>query len=129
MTELGEGLAALARLGADFTTDGLILYARLATATTDLDFMRLEGIDDRIALAERAVFLTVLIEPAVRLLRRLAQEVANHRRHHRRGPGHGDTGPHGQPLTCTAETDLFSYGETDRFPTDVRAVTSDKGKR
>lgn len=84
---LAESLAALTRLGADYTTDDLIPYARLATATADLDFMRLEGIDDRIALAERAVFLTVLFEPVVRLLRRLAQEDANHRRHHRRASG------------------------------------------
>ncbi|WP_326663157.1 MerR family transcriptional regulator [Streptomyces canus] len=87
---LAESLAALARLGADYTTDDLIPYARLATATADLDFMRLDGIDDRIALAERAVFLTVLFEPVVRLLRRLAQEDANHRRHHRRASGRSE---------------------------------------
>ncbi|MET7783918.1 MerR family transcriptional regulator [Streptomyces mirabilis] len=81
---LAESLAALARLGAEYTTDDLLPYARLATSTADLDFEQFDGIDDRIALAERAVVLTVLFEPVVRLLRRLAQEDANHRRHHRR---------------------------------------------
>ncbi|MGW7202638.1 hypothetical protein [Streptomyces sp. NPDC054837] len=41
-------------------------------------------------LAERAVVLTVLFEPVVRLLRRLAQEDANHRRHQRRACGRGE---------------------------------------
>ncbi|WP_046262433.1 MerR family transcriptional regulator [Streptomyces sp. WM6386] len=88
---LAESLAALSRLGSEFTADDLVPYARLATATADLDFAQLDGIEDRIALAERAVVLTVLFEPVVRLLRRLAQEDANHRRHDRRacGPGEG----------------------------------------
>ncbi|WP_433919676.1 hypothetical protein OIE50_36795 [Streptomyces canus] len=38
----------------------------------------------------RAVFLTVAFEPVVRLLRRLAQEDANHRRHHRRASGESE---------------------------------------
>jgi hypothetical protein len=80
---LAESLAALSRLGTDYTADDLIPYARLATSTADLDFAQFEGIEDRIALAERAVVLTVLFEPVVRLLRRLAQEDANHRRHDR----------------------------------------------
>ncbi|MEU5889005.1 hypothetical protein ABZ835_19500 [Streptomyces sp. NPDC047461] len=46
--------------------------------------------EDRIALAERAVVLTVLFEPVVRQLRRLAQEDANHRRHARRACGRGE---------------------------------------
>ncbi|MFG3512187.1 hypothetical protein [Streptomyces bobili] len=53
-------------------------------------FAQFEGIEDRIALAERAVVLTVLFEPVVRLLRRLAQEDANHRRHHRRACERGE---------------------------------------
>ncbi|WBO69173.1 MerR family transcriptional regulator [Streptomyces camelliae] len=81
---LAASLAALRRVGADYTADDLLPYARLATSTADLDFAQLDGIEDRIALAERAVVLTVLFEPVVRLLRRLAQEDANHRRHHRR---------------------------------------------
>ncbi|MEU1193311.1 MerR family transcriptional regulator [Streptomyces sp. NPDC005859] len=81
---LAESLAALSRLGTDYTADDLIPYAQLATSTADLDFAQFEGIEDRIALAERAVVLTVLFEPVVRLLRRLAQEDANHRRHDRR---------------------------------------------
>jgi DNA-binding transcriptional MerR regulator len=87
---LADSLAALGRLGADFTVDDLVPYARLATATAELDFAQLDGIEDRIALAERAVFLTVLFEPVVRLLRRLAQEDANHRRHHRRACRRGE---------------------------------------
>ncbi|MEV7889588.1 MerR family transcriptional regulator [Streptomyces sp. NPDC002817] len=87
---LAESLAALNRLGADYTADDLIPYARLATSTADLDFAQFEGIEDRIALAERAVVLTVLFEPVVRLLRRLAQEDANHRRHDRRACGRGE---------------------------------------
>ncbi|MES5823747.1 MerR family transcriptional regulator [Streptomyces sp. RG80] len=87
---LAESLAALSRLGTDYTADDLIPYARLATATADLDFAQFDGIEDRIALAERAVVLTVLFEPVVRLLRRLAQEDANHRRHGRRACGRGE---------------------------------------
>ncbi|MGW7647586.1 hypothetical protein [Streptomyces bobili] len=64
--------------------------AGAATSTADLDFAQFEGIEDRIALAERAVVLTVLFEPVVRLLRRLAQEDANHRRHHRRACERGE---------------------------------------
>jgi DNA-binding transcriptional MerR regulator len=87
---LAASLAALGRLGADYTADDLLPYAQLATATADLDFAQLDGIEDRIALAERAVVLTVLFEPVVRLLRRLAQEDANHRRHHRRACRRGE---------------------------------------
>ncbi|MET7842557.1 MerR family transcriptional regulator [Streptomyces sp. NPDC005356] len=87
---LAASLAALGRLGSDYTADDLIPYARLATSTADLDFAQLDGIEDRIALAERAVVLTALFEPVVRLLRRLAQEDANHRRHHRRARGRGE---------------------------------------
>lgn len=88
---LAESLATLSRLGTDYAADDLLPYARLATATADLDFVQLEGIEDRIALAERAVVLTVLFEPVVRLLRRLAQEDANHRRHERRACGGGES--------------------------------------
>ena len=84
---LAESLAALSRLGTDYTADDLIPYAQLATSAADLDFAQFEGIEDRIALAERAVVLTVLFEPVVRLLRRLAQEDANHRRHDRSACG------------------------------------------
>ncbi|GCB44921.1 MerR family transcriptional regulator [Streptomyces sp. NL15-2K] len=87
---LAESLAALSRLGTDYTADDLIPYARLATSTADLDFAVFDGIEDRIALAERAVVLIVLFERVVRLLRRLAQEDANHRRHHRRACGRGE---------------------------------------
>lgn len=87
---LAESLAALSRLGTDYTANDLIPYARLATSSADLDFAQFEGIEDRIALAERAVVLTVLFEPVVRLLRRLAQEDANHRRHDRRACVRGE---------------------------------------
>ncbi|MEV0637384.1 MerR family transcriptional regulator [Streptomyces sp. NPDC050619] len=87
---LATSLAALGRLGTDYTTDDLLPYARLATSTADLDFAQLDGIEDRIALAERAVVLSALFEPVVRLLRRLAQEDANHRRHDRRACGRGE---------------------------------------
>ncbi|WP_330289759.1 MerR family transcriptional regulator [Streptomyces sp. NBC_00576] len=87
---LAGSLAALSHLGTDYTADDLIPYARLATSTADLDFAQLEGIEDQIALAERAVVLSVLFEPVVRLLRRLAQEDANHRRHHRHACGRGE---------------------------------------
>lgn len=86
---LAESLAALSRLGADDTADDLTPYARLATSPAGLDVAQLEGIEDRITLAERAVVLSVLFEPVVRLLRCLAQEDANHRRHDRRACGRG----------------------------------------
>ncbi|SDP79400.1 hypothetical protein SAMN04487981_14126 [Streptomyces sp. cf386] len=54
----------MSRLGTDCTGEDLTPYARLATATADLDFAQFEGIEDRIALAERAVVLTVLFEPS-----------------------------------------------------------------
>lgn len=87
---LVESLSALSRLGADYTADDLTPYARLAASTADLDFAQLEGIEDQITLAERAVVLSVLFEPVVRLLRRLAQEDANHRRHGRSARGRGE---------------------------------------
>jgi hypothetical protein len=87
---LAQSLAALSRLGTDYTADDLVPYTRLASATADLDFAQFEGIEDRIALAERAVVLTVLFEPVVRLLRRLAQEDANYRRDDRRACGLGE---------------------------------------
>ncbi|MEU6349081.1 MerR family transcriptional regulator [Streptomyces sp. NPDC047072] len=87
---LAESLAALSRLGTDYTAADLVPYAQLATSTADLDFAQLEGIEDQIALAERAVVLSVLFEPVVRLLRRLAQEDANHRRHDRQACGQGE---------------------------------------
>ncbi|MFE3856793.1 MerR family transcriptional regulator [Streptomyces griseorubiginosus] len=90
---LAESLAALSRLGADYAADDLVPYARLATSTADLDFAQLEGIEDQVTLAERAVVLSVLFEPVVRLLRRLAQEDANHRRHDRRACGREERTP------------------------------------
>ncbi|MFE6779535.1 MerR family transcriptional regulator [Streptomyces sp. NPDC057702] len=71
---LAAGLRALRRVDASLGADELAPYAELAEATARLDLDHLTGIDDRIDVAERALVLTVLLEPVLATLRRLAQE-------------------------------------------------------
>ncbi|WP_246494941.1 MerR family transcriptional regulator [Streptomyces zagrosensis] len=73
-TALAAGLCALRKVGADFTADDLLPYAELAEGTARVDLDHLAGIDDRIDVAERALVMTVLLEPVLATLRRLAQE-------------------------------------------------------
>ncbi|MFP8886416.1 MerR family transcriptional regulator [Streptomyces mangrovi] len=71
---LAAGLRALHEVGADYGADELVPYAELAAATARLDLDQLAGIEDRIDIAERALVLTVLMEPVLAALRRMAQE-------------------------------------------------------
>ncbi|MBC3992515.1 MerR family transcriptional regulator [Streptomyces sp. AC563] len=71
---LAAGLRALRRVGADVGTDELLPYAELAAATARVDLDHLAGIEDRIDVAERALVMTVLLEPVLATLRRMAQE-------------------------------------------------------
>jgi DNA-binding transcriptional MerR regulator len=67
-------LHTLRSLGVDYDWHSLVPYARLAEKTATLDLDQLEGPDDPLEKAERAVLLTFLLEPALLALRRLAQE-------------------------------------------------------
>lgn len=73
-----EGLAAavreLRRLDAQYAPGELVAYARLAESVARLDLERAVGIDDPVALAERAVVVLAVCAPVFELLRRLAQE-------------------------------------------------------
>lgn len=71
---LAEVLSALDHLGAGVDWHSLLPYARLADAMAELDLRQLDGGGDPLAQAERAVLVTVLLEPALLALRRLAQE-------------------------------------------------------
>lgn len=78
---LAETLGALRGLGVPLDRGALVPYARLAERTAALDLDQLDGIDDPLELAERALLLTVLLEPALMALRRMAQENESARRH------------------------------------------------
>jgi DNA-binding transcriptional MerR regulator len=82
---LAETLGSLRGLGVPLDRGALVPYARLAEGTAALDLDQLDGIDDPLELAERALLLTVLLEPALMALRRMAQENESVRRH---GGGH-----------------------------------------
>ncbi|GAX48851.1 MerR family transcriptional regulator [Streptomyces olivochromogenes] len=78
---LAETLGSLRGLGVPLDRGALVPYARLAEHTAVLDLDQLDGIDDPLELAERALLLTVLLEPALMALRRMAQENESARRH------------------------------------------------
>lgn len=78
---VAETLESLRSLGADCTWQTLIPYAQLAQQTAVLDLDQLKDTDDSIERAERAVLLTVLLEPALLALRRMAQEHESAVRH------------------------------------------------
>jgi DNA-binding transcriptional MerR regulator len=80
-TTLAETLTSLRTLGVPLDWHTLLPYARLAERTAVLDFDQLEGIEDPLEVAERALLLTVLLEPALLALRRMAQENESARRH------------------------------------------------
>ncbi|MFC9730064.1 MerR family transcriptional regulator [Streptomyces roseolus] len=71
---VAEVLAALDHLGAGIDWRSLLPYARLADDMAELDLRQLDGEGDPLAQAERAVLVTVLLEPVLLALRRLAQE-------------------------------------------------------
>ncbi|MCZ0990471.1 MerR family transcriptional regulator [Streptomyces diastatochromogenes] len=78
---LAETLASLRSLGVPRDWRTLLPYARLAERTAVLDLDQLDGIEDPLELAEHALLLTVLLEPALLALRRMAQENESARRH------------------------------------------------
>ncbi|WP_224274505.1 MerR family transcriptional regulator [Streptomyces sp. LS1784] len=77
---LAASLMDLSRLGMEYSTEELLPYAELAAAAARLDFDRIEGIEDRLRLAEHAAIVVLLLEPVLAVLRRLAQENESHRR-------------------------------------------------
>ncbi|MFI6011203.1 MerR family transcriptional regulator [Streptomyces sp. NPDC051243] len=78
---LAETLSSLRSLGVPVDWRVLLPYARLAERTAVLDLDQLGGLDDPLEVAERALLLTVLLEPALLALRRMAQENESARRH------------------------------------------------
>lgn len=72
--ELGGVLDALADLGAGIDWRTLLPYAELADRMSKLDLEQLNGTSGPLEQAERAVVVSVLLEPALLALRRLAQE-------------------------------------------------------
>ncbi|OCC10626.1 MerR family transcriptional regulator [Streptomyces sp. PTY087I2] len=78
---LTQTLHTLNSLGMEYSWRTLLPYAALAEQTATLDLDQLQGPDDPLEKAERAVLLTVLLEPALLALRRLAQEAESTVRH------------------------------------------------
>ncbi|MCF3129263.1 MerR family transcriptional regulator [Streptomyces olivochromogenes] len=83
---LAETLASLRSLGVPLDWHTLLPYGRLAERTALLDLDQLDGIEDPLEVAERALLLAVLLEPALLALRRMAQENESSRRHADGGP-------------------------------------------
>ncbi|MFF1903205.1 MerR family transcriptional regulator [Kitasatospora sp. NPDC058218] len=77
---LGETLETLRSLGEPIDRRTLLPYAELAERTAVLDLDRIADTEDPLEQAERALLLTVLLEPALLALRRLAQENESARR-------------------------------------------------
>ncbi|WP_031082384.1 MULTISPECIES: MerR family transcriptional regulator [unclassified Streptomyces] len=71
---ISETLATMRVLGVDYDWRSLVPYAELADRTAQLDLDQLQDAGDPLQQAERALLLTVLLEPALLALRRLAQE-------------------------------------------------------
>lgn len=71
---LTAALKELRRLDAQYAPGELAAYARLAESVARLDLERAVGLDDPVALAERAVIVFAICAPVFELLRRLAQE-------------------------------------------------------
>lgn len=80
-TALARALDALGRLGVRFDSRVLLPYARLAERTAEVDLDLLAAAPAGSDLAEHAVLLTVLLDPALLVLRRLAQEHHSAARH------------------------------------------------
>ncbi|MFI7501008.1 MerR family transcriptional regulator [Streptomyces sp. NPDC049687] len=78
---LAETLNSLHALGVPLDWRTLLPYAHLAERTAVLDLDQIEGIENSLEAAERALLLTVLLEPALMALRRMAQENESSRRH------------------------------------------------
>ncbi|MFC4030068.1 MerR family transcriptional regulator [Streptomyces polygonati] len=81
---LGEAIASLKQLDVDLDRRTLLPYARLAEQIAALDLEQLGDAAEPLELAERAVLMTVLFEPALMALRRMAQEHLSAAKHHPR---------------------------------------------
>lgn len=92
---LTAALEELRRLDAQYAPGELAAYARLAESVARLDLERAAGLDDPVALAERAVIVFAICAPVFELLRRLAQEDQVRRRvaGAGRAGGSGDAAP------------------------------------
>ncbi|MEU9075552.1 MerR family transcriptional regulator [Kitasatospora sp. NPDC048538] len=77
---LGETLETLRSLGEEVSADALRGYAALAERTAALDLDQLDPDADPLDQAESALLRTILFEPALLALRRLAQENESARR-------------------------------------------------
>ncbi|MFD0273354.1 MerR family transcriptional regulator [Kitasatospora sp. NPDC127111] len=71
---LGETLESLRSLGEPVDRESLLRYAELAGRIAEVDLDRIAGTVDPLEQAERALVLTVMMEPVLLSLRRLAQE-------------------------------------------------------
>ncbi|NEA66154.1 MerR family transcriptional regulator [Streptomyces sp. SID12488] len=78
---LADTLASLRTLGSPLDRRALLSYARLAEETAVLDLDQLDGIEAPLEVAERALLITVLLEPALMALRRMAQQNESARRY------------------------------------------------
>ncbi|MFF8033509.1 MULTISPECIES: MerR family transcriptional regulator [unclassified Streptomyces] len=71
---LGDVLDALEDVDSGIGWQSLLPYARLTDRMSELDVKQMNGASGLLELAERAVLVSVLLEPALLALRRLAQE-------------------------------------------------------
>lgn len=78
-----DTLATLRELGLPVDWQTLLPYARLAERTAELDLSQLEDVADPLERVERALLLTVLLEPVLMALRRMAQENESAKRYPR----------------------------------------------
>jgi DNA-binding transcriptional MerR regulator len=78
-----DTLGTLRELGLPADWQTLVPYARLAEQTAELDLAQLEDAADPLERVERAVLLTILLEPVLLALRRMAQENASAKRYPR----------------------------------------------
>ncbi|MFI5527928.1 MerR family transcriptional regulator [Kitasatospora sp. NPDC051853] len=69
-----DTLGTLRELGLPADWQALVPYAELAERTAALDLDKLEDVPDPLERVERAVLLTILMEPVLLALRRMAQE-------------------------------------------------------
>ncbi|MEU6862325.1 MerR family transcriptional regulator [Streptomyces sp. NPDC046876] len=83
---IARTLQTLADLGMDYDWHRLLPYGELAGRIAAVDLDGIEDLRDPLEMAERALVLTVLLEPVLMALRRLAQESQSAAR---RGAGPG----------------------------------------
>lgn len=75
-----ETVRTMRSLGLDYDWRSLVPYAELADRAARMDLDQLQDLADPLQQAERALLLTVVLEPALLALRRLAQEAESAKR-------------------------------------------------